>query len=217
MIQNVLATSSLTLCDLILALSSPVSELSISRGECKLTQFYLLWRTLIFPFQIESERQAAHRSCDQKWMCQLLSPNSHGCNHSCFCVPEEIGMFTAFQCSRKETMASEMQTCSHVWKCTGRAQKCAQTCVFTLRQRGCQREQAENVFAGRKCDWRGGIWNHTEAEDKVCVQSRRDGSSLSVPGLSTRMWGWVCPNTSGSGLGEAAHALCAVHSYYWGR
>lgn len=201
----------------ILALSSPVSELSISRGECKLTQFYLLWRTLIFPFQIESERQAAHRSCDQKWMCQLLSPNSHDCNHSCFCVPEEIGMFTAFQCSRKETMASEMQTCSHVWKRTGRAQKCAQTCVHTQTKR-------MSKGASRKCVCRWKMWlkrwnmkPYGSRGQGECVQSRRDGSSLSVPGLSTRMWGWVCPNTSGSGLGEAAHALCAVHSYYRGR
>lgn len=143
-------------------------------------------------------------------MCQLLSPNSHGCNHSCFCVPEEIGMFTAFQCSRKETMASEMQTCSHVWKCMGRAQKCAQTCVFTLRQRGCQREQAENVFAGRKCDWRGGIWNHTEAEDKVCV-CRAEGMAAAFlfQGWARGCEGESAPTLLGLGWGKL-HMPCVL-------
>lgn len=65
-------------------------------------------------------------------MRQLLSPNLHGCNHNCLYVPEEIGIFTAFQCSQKETITSEIQTYSHIHKYMGKAQIRAQTCTFTL-------------------------------------------------------------------------------------
>lgn len=45
------------------------------------------------------------------------------------------------------------------------------------------------------------------------VKSRSNGSTLSVPGLSTRMWRWISSKTSGSGLRETADTLCAVYSY----
>jgi len=81
---------------------------------------------------MQTKREASHRSCDQKWMCQLLSPNLHGCNHNCLCVPEEIGIFTAFQCNLRETIKNEIQTCSHIYKYMEKAKICVQTCMFTF-------------------------------------------------------------------------------------
>lgn len=47
-------------------------------------------------------------------------------------VPEEIGIFTALQSSRKETITSEIQIDSHIHKYMEKAQIRAQTSTFTL-------------------------------------------------------------------------------------
>lgn len=113
-----------------------------------------------------------------------VTPNLHGCNHNCLYVPEEIGIFTALQSSRKETIISETQIDSHIHKYMEKAQIRAQTSTFTLTDKSDANRNKQNMCLQ--------LENGTEEAEYKNIQKQgtgqackhgSHGNSFSVSGL----------------------------------